>query len=175
MVCLLAAVVDGTGSYFIARTSFAKCKHTSKQMDSPCATDSCTAMILPANTCYCCYLIEAMEDECEVPLLLGKQPVFSGVNSCLDVSVKLRIMLSILTVLHVLGAILSMVSMFKTTPVLFYYKVKVTQNLAGYEKINATPIDDVEKGEVKPEKEKSLAEQDTKTLLEGMESDSSGL
>ena len=115
--------MDGVASHLIGQTDFPMCRHTTVQLNSPCSNADCSPLIFPPHTCYCCYLLDTMVDHCYVPLLLGLQPYFTRVHSCVDIAVKLRVMLSILTVFHVTAVILCFISMFKTSPLLFYYKI----------------------------------------------------
>ena len=130
LVCIAAAAVDGTASIYLSKTKFHMCRHTPIEISSPCQGMNCDPLVFPPNTCYCCYLLDSMKDQCKIPLLLGEQPFFTRVHSCLDISVKLQLLLIILTVLHATSAILSFISMFKTSPLIFYYKIAQRKRLA---------------------------------------------
>ena len=132
LVCVAAATIDGTASFFLSWTKFSLCRHTPIEISSPCEGMNCNLLFFPPNTCYCCHLLDStnVDYQCKIPLLLGKQPFFTRVHSCLDISVKLQLLLAILTVLHVTSAVLSFISMFKTSPLIFYHKIAQRKRLA---------------------------------------------
>lgn len=130
LVCVAAAAVDGTASVYLSRTQFSMCRHTPIEISSPCQGMNCNLLVFPPNTCYCCYILDSLNDQCKKTFLLGRQPFFTRVHSCMDISVKLQLLLTILTVLHATSAILSFISIFKTTPLIFYYKVAQKKRLA---------------------------------------------
>ena len=129
VVCLTAAIIDGIAAYFLQRTNFGECSYTSTALVSPCDNSDCSGIEFPANTCYCCHILETLQDQCEVPLLMGRKYYFSSVKSCMSVASELRIMLSILTVLHIVNAIICVVGIFKTSSI-EHVKTKYTQLLS---------------------------------------------
>ena len=129
VVCLTAAIIDGIAAYFLQRTNFGECSYTSTALVSPCDNSDCSGIEFPANTCYCCHILETLQDQCEVPLLMGRKYYFSSVKSCMSVASELRIMLSILTVLHIVNAIICVVGIFKTSSI-EHVRTKYTQLLS---------------------------------------------
>ena len=117
LVCSIAAIIDGIVAYFLQRTNFGERSYTSTALVSPCDNSDCGGIEFPANTCYCCHILESLQDPCEVPLLLGRKYYFSSVKSYMSVAGELRIMLSVLTVLHIVNAIICVVSIFKTSSI----------------------------------------------------------
>ena len=126
VVCLTAAIIDGIAAYFLQRTNFRECSYTSTALVSPCDNSDCSGIEFPVNTCYCCHILETLQDQCEVPLLMGQKYYFSSVKSCMSVGGELRIMLSILTVLHIVNSIICVVGIFKTSSI-EHVRTKYTQ------------------------------------------------
>ena len=147
VVCLTAAIIDGIAAYFLQRTNFRECSYTSTALVSPCDNSDCSGIEFPANTCYCCHILETLQDQCEVPLLMGQKYYFSSVKSCMSVGGELRIMLSILTVLHIVNSIICVVGVFKTSSI-EHVRTKYTQLLSSEVKPKVNEKSSLDKEEV---------------------------
>lgn len=119
--CLIAAILDFMAAFLLQRTDFTQCAYTSSNTTVSCASPICPSLELHARTCYCCYLYDSRtKGGCNTPLLLAKQTYFSGVDSCNDVTDTLQPMLSAMGGLNLVAAIISMVYVFQSNPILHH-------------------------------------------------------
>ena len=107
-------------AFLLQRTNFTQCAYTNNGTTVSCASPVCPNLELQARTCYCCYLYDYRTNGgCSTPLLLAKQTYFSGVDSCSAISNTLQPMLSAMGGLNLLAAIISMVYVFQSNPILY--------------------------------------------------------
>ena len=108
-------------SFLLQRTDFTQCAYTSNATTIFCTSPVCPNLEVQARTCYCCYLYDhRTKGGCSTQLLLAKQTYFSEVESCNTVTSTLQPMLSAMGVLNLLAAIISMVSIFQSNPILYH-------------------------------------------------------
>ena len=107
-------------AFLLQRTDFTQCAYTSSVMMVSCASSVCPNLRLQASTCYCCYLYDTRtKGGCDTPLLLAKQTYFSGVDSCSAIISTLQPMLSTMAGLNLLAAVMSMVYIFQSNPIVY--------------------------------------------------------
>ena len=107
-------------AFLLQRTDFTQCAYASSATTVPCASPVCPNLEVQARTCYCCYLYDHHTREgCDTPLLLAKQTYFSGVDSCSAITSTLQPMLSTMGGLNLLAAIISMVYIFQSNPIVY--------------------------------------------------------
>ena len=170
MVCLCAFITDVIAAYLLQRTQFQHCSYTTDSMLSSCDNADCSGIQFPPNTCYCCHIMENIQSDCDIPLLFGKQYYFSNVDSCMDIAGGLRIKLCILPILHAFNAVLCVIGVCKTSPIMKSVKdyVKLLPLSEDTNKNSTT----VEKVEIHKEEETGEAKE---KLLEAEVSDNSEL
>ena len=179
MVCLCGFITDVIAGYLLQRTQFKHCSYTTESMLSSCDNADCSGIEFPPNTCYCCHIMENIQSDCDIPLLFGKQYYFSNVDSCMDIAGGLRIKLSILPILHAFNAVLCVIGVCKTSPVM--KSVKDYVKLSEHTKTNSTSVEKIEinkekeTGEAKEELNNSIEIKDEQQLLEAEVSDNSEL
>ena len=107
-------------AFLLQRTDFTQCAYTSSVMMVSCASPVCPNLQLQASTCYCCYLYNTRtKGGCDTPLLLAKQTYFSGVDSCSAITSTLQPMLSTMAGLNLLAAVMSMIYIFQSNPIVY--------------------------------------------------------
>ena len=118
--CVIGAILDIMAAFLLQRTDFTQCAYTSSAIMVSCASPVCPNLQVQANTCYCCYLYDTRtKGGCDTSLLLAKQTYFSGVDSCSAITSTLQPMLSTMAGLNLLAAVMSMVYIFQSNPIVY--------------------------------------------------------
>lgn len=119
--CIIGAILDIIATFLLQRTDFTQCAYTSNATTVFCTSPACPNLEVQARTCYCCYLYDYhTKGSCSTPLLLAKQTHFSGVESCSTIASTLQPMLSVMGGLNLLAAIISVVYIFQSNPILYH-------------------------------------------------------
>lgn len=107
-------------AFLLQRTDFTLCAYTSSATTISCTSPLCPSLEVQPRTCICCYLYDTRtKGGCETPLFLAKQTYFSGVDSCSAITSTLQPMLSAMGGLNLLAAVMSMVYIFQSNPIVY--------------------------------------------------------
>ena len=129
IACICGAITDTIAAFLLQQINFQHCSYTKDSLVSPCDNTECSAHQFPPNTCFCCHVMEGIQSECEVTPFTGKQYYYSKVGSCMEIAGGLRIKLALLTVLHLINAVVCIVGICKTSPIMKPVKDGVTFSL----------------------------------------------
>lgn len=144
LACVSAAIMDTMALLLLQQIDFSYCSFTdTNRILSPCLQSECSHVQFPSKTCYCCQVMEAINgDNCDVRLLTGRQYHYSGVDSCTDIAVWLKIKLLMLVIFHVVSGILCITGMCKTSPIIHVIKTEKGREFAKLKK-KAKNVDDL--------------------------------